>query len=188
VLLSLTLLLALAPDVPPTEASALAENRSRVFVEAPLALSAQGTASRVETVLTPWAGLRAGWLSHDDAGVFFGGDGAILAGLEGGGTVQVALSKLPVLLEGRGLVGLRHRVGLFAVGGYGYGSVGVGGGPLVVSAFDDTRARIFGTWSTRLGAGGELAFGAARLRIELGTGVRDARFDLHGAVAAGAAF
>ena len=187
-LLSLTLLLALAPDARPPEATALAQGHGRVFVEAPLALSAQGTASRVETVLTPWTGLRAGWLSHDNGGVFFGGDGAILAGLEGGGTAQVGLNKLPLLLEGRGLVGVRHRVGLFAVGGYGYGGVGVGGGPLVVSAFDDSRARIFGTWSTRLGAGGELAFGAARLRIELGTGVRDARFDLHGAVAAGASF
>jgi len=188
VLLSLALLVALAPDASPPEAPASVDDRGHVFVEAPLALSAQGTASRVETVLTPWAGLRAGWLSHDDGGVFFGGDGAILAGLEGGGTAQVALSKLPLLLEGRGLVGMRHRVGLFAVGGYGYGGVGVGGGPLLVSAFDDSRARVFGTWATRVGAGGELAFGGARLRIELGTGLRDARFELHGAVAAGAAF
>lgn len=182
-LLSLALLVALAPDAP-----AASGDRGVIVVEAPLALSAQGTASRVETVLTPWVGLRAGWLSTDEGGAYVGADGAVLAGLEGGGTAQVALSKLPLLLEGRGLVGLRHRIGLFGVGGYGYGGIGVGGGPLLVSAFDDSRARVFGTWTTRLGAGTELSFGAARLRIELGTGLRDNRFELHGAVAAGAAF
>ncbi len=190
-LLSLALLLALAPDAAPVDggpAAVTSSGRGVIVVEAPLALSAQGTASRVETVLTPWAGLRAGWLSHDDGGVFVGADGAVFAGFEGGGTAQVSLSKLPLLVEARGLVGLRHRVGLFGVGGYGYGGVGGGGGPLLVSAFDDSRARFFGTWTTRLGAGTELSFGVARLRIELGTGLRDARFDLHGAVAAGAAF
>jgi hypothetical protein len=185
VLLSLALLVALAPAAPEAPPS---PDRGVIVVDAPLALSAQGTASRVETVLTPWAGLRAGWRSHDDGGGFVGADGAIFAGLEGGGTSQVSLSKLPLLLEGRGLVGWRHRVGLFGVAGYGYGGVGVGGGPLFVSAFDDSRTRVFGTWTTRAGAGGEFSFGVARFRVELGTGLRDARFELHGAVAAGAAF
>lgn len=181
-LLNLALLVGLAADAPASG------DRGVIVVDVPLALSAQGTASRVETVLTPWAGLRAGWLNHDDSGVFVGADAAVLAGFEGGGTAQVALTKVPLLLEGRGLVGLRQRIGLFGVGGYGYGGLGGGGGPLVVSAFDDSRARAFATWTARLGAGGELSFGAARLRIELGAGIRDARFDLHGAVAAGAAF
>lgn len=184
-LLSLALLLAFAPEAP--EAPPPGDG-GVIVVEAPLALSSQGTASRVETVLVPWAGLRVGWRSHDDGGGFVGADGALWAGLEGGGTGQVSLSKLPLLLEGRGLVGWRHRVGLFGVGGYGYGGVGLGGGPLLVSAFDDSRARIYGTWTTRVGAGGELSFGVARFRVELGTGLRDARFELHGAVAAGAAF
>lgn len=173
-------------DAPASPASS--SSSSRLFVELPFALSAQGTASRVETVLTPWAGVRAGWLSSDGAGLFTGADAALLLGVEGGGTAEVALGKVPVLLEGRGLVGGRLRTGLFGAGVYGYGYVGGGGGLLTLSAFEDSMGRGFATWVARVGGGGELSFGLASLRLELGTGVRDARLDLHGAVAAGLRF
>ncbi len=168
--------------------SSSAADRGVVIVDVPVMLSAQGTASRVETVLTPWLGLRAGWLSHDDGGVFFGGDAALVGGAEGGGTSEVSVNKATALLEVRGLVGARYRLGMFGVGGYGYGGGGGGVSPLFMTVYDDSRFRVLPSWTARVGAGTEVSFGVARLRFELGTGLRDARFELHGSAALGAWF
>jgi hypothetical protein len=191
-LMTLAFVAALAADAsslpsssPPSSSAA---GRGVVIVDVPVMLSAQGTASRVETVLTPWLGLRAGWLSHDDGGVFFGGDAALVGGAEGGGTPQVSLNKATALLEVRGLIGARYRLGMFGVGGYGYGGGGGGVSPLFMSVYDDSRFRVLPSWTARVGAGTEVSFGVARLRFELGTGLRDARFELHGSAALGAWF
>ena len=158
------------------------------FVELPLALSAHGTASKVETVLAPWVGIRGGLLSTSAAGWFTGGDLALLVGSEGGGTSEVNVSRVPVLLEGRGLVGGRFRGGFVGLGGYGYGALGIGGGATTITAFADGRLRPFGTLATRVGLGTELSFGPVMLRLELGTGMRDLRFELHGATSLGLRF
>jgi hypothetical protein len=191
-LMTLAFVAALAADAsslpsssPPSSSAA---GRGVVIVDVPVMLSAQGTASRVETVLTPWLGLRAGWLSHDDGGVFFGGDAALVGGAEGGGTSEVSVNKATALLEARGLVGARYRLGMFGVGGYGYGGGGGGVSQLVMTVYDDSRFRVLPSWTARVGAGTEVSFGVARLRFELGTGLRDARFELHGSAALGAWF
>jgi hypothetical protein len=158
------------------------------FVELPLALSAHGTASKVETVLAPWVGVRGGVLSTSAAGWFTGGDLALLVGTESGGTSEVNVSRVPLLLEGRGLVGGRFRGGFVGLGGYGYGALGLGGGATAITAFDDGRVRPFGTLATRIGLGTELSFGLVMLRLELGTGMRDLRFELHGATSLGLRF
>lgn len=209
VALALTLALALTgevPDVPsdaPTDAPsttsvdavsavpAVAANPPNpvvFFVELPLALSAHGTTSRVETVLTSWLGVRGGMLSSAQSGLFTGFDVGLLLGGESGGTSAVNVTRTPILVEGRGLVGGRFRGGFVGVGGYGYGGVGLGGGVTSITAFDDSRVRPFATAALRVGGGTEVSFGPAMLRIEMGTGLRDLRLELHGAVSLGARF
>lgn len=182
--MSVTLALALLL----TAATPGSTDHASFFVELPLALSAHGTASKVETVLAPWVGVRAGLLSPSAAGWFTGGDLALLVGSEGGGTSEVNVSRVPLLIEGRGLVGGRFRGGFVGLGGYGYGSLGIGGGATAITAFDDGRLRSFGTLATRIGLGTELSFGPIMLRLELGTGMRDLRFELHGATSLGLRF
>ncbi len=167
-------------------------------IDAPLTLTAQAPASSQETLLVPWAGVRVGGVDNDDDGAFVGGDGQLSIALDGQGTNEVSVLRIPVLLEGRGLIGRRWRPGspaqgplgpgLAGFGGYGYGGAGIGGGVASFQVFDDARLRGFGTWTVRGGGGVELAFGPATTRIELGLGLRDLRFELHGSFAVGAVF
>ncbi len=170
------------------DADGTADVSGAITLDFPVGLAAQSTASKNDTVLSSWLGVRAGYISSTGGGVFFGGDGALLLGGEGGGTAQVSVARSPIAVEGRGLVGGRFRGGLFGVGGYGYGGVLVGGGAVVLTAFDELRTRPFVTAAGRVGGGMELSFSSAALRIELGAGLRDLRPELHGQVALGARF
>ena len=202
VALAFTLALALTGEVPATPTAAptpeaiaapattppAAADPVVFFVELPLALSAQGTTSKVETVLSSWLGVRGGMLSSAKGGLFTGFDVGLLLGGESGGTGAVNVTRTPIVVEGRGLVGGRFRGGFVGVGGYGYGGVGLGGGVTSITAFDDNRLRPFATAALRVGGGTEVSFGPAMLRIEMGTGARDLRLELHGAVSLGARF
>jgi hypothetical protein len=206
VALALTLALALTGEVPATPTDAPTDSPTPeaiaapattppaaadpvvFFVELPLALSAHGTTSKVETVLSSWLGVRGGMLSSSKGGLFTGFDVGLLLGGESGGTGAVNVTRTPILVEGRGLVGGRFRGGFVGVGGYGYGGVGLGGGVTSITAFDDNRLRPFATAALRVGGGTEVSFGPAMLRIEMGTGARDLRLELHGAVSLGARF
>lgn len=160
-------------------------------VDAPLVLTAQSPASAQETSLLPWFGPRVGYVdefSDDVGGTFFGGEGLLLFGVDSQGTNEVSVLKLPVLFEGRGLLGARYASGLFGVGGYGFVGVALGGGVSFLRAFDDGRTRGFATWGARSGGGLELTFGPAVTRVELGLGARDQRFELSGSFGVGAAF
>jgi hypothetical protein len=154
------------------------------FVEVPVHMAAAGTASKVETTLLTSTGVRVG-VVDGAAGGFLGGDVSALVGIEGGGTSEVSVSRVPVQLEGRGLVGSRFRGGLLSVGGYGYAGVGLGVGAVMLTAFDNSAIRPFGQWTARGGGGLEMTLGPASLRVETGLGVRDARLELHGALSLG---
>jgi hypothetical protein len=159
-----------------------------IMLDFPLGLAAQSTASRVDTVMSSWLGVRVGYVNNRGGGMFVGGDGALVVGAEGGGTAQVSVARTPVAVEGRGIVGARFAGGLFGVGGYGYGGVLVGGGAVVTTAFEQEKTRGFMTTAARVGGGMDLSFSAIALRIELGAGLRDLRPELHSQVALGARF
>lgn len=172
-----------------------------LHLDAPIVLTAQSPASSQETSLVPWFGVRAGYAFDDDDGaahdgvhdgahdgVFSAVEGALLFGLDGQGTNEVAVTRLPVLVEARGVYGSRVGFGLVSLGGYGYVGGGVGGGPAYFQAFDDARLRAFGLWVVRGGGGVELSFLQAFTRVEVGAGVRDLRPELSGCFAVGGRF
>lgn len=159
-----------------------------VRVDAPIVLTAQAPASAQETSLVPWFGPRVGYVDNVGDGSFVGGDGALFLGLDTQGTAEIGVTRLPVLLEGRGLYGARLTQSLFSVGGYGYAGGGVGGGLALFNAFDDSRASAFGLWVVRGGGGVELGYGSFVTRVEAGLGLRDLRFELSGSFAVAAIF
>ena len=158
-----------------------------IMVDVPLGLSAQGTASRVETLLTNWVGIRVGTETPDD-GVYWGGDGSLLLGEDGAGTPDVQVSRLTPLLEARGRLGMRTRYSQFSVGGYTYAGVGLGVNFLTTKAFEDERLRATATTTVRAGLGATPQFGPVRFVVETGAGWRDLRFELHGSIAGSIAF
>ncbi|MDP2344728.1 MAG: hypothetical protein Q8O67_27510 [Deltaproteobacteria bacterium] len=153
-----------------------------------LVTTAQAPPSNVETFIVPWLGARVGALDNDDEGLFKGVDGQVLLGIDSQGTNEVSVLRVPVLFEGRGLIGGRWRGGLVGIGGYGFGGVGGGVGIASFKAFDDNRVRGFGLWSVRGGGGVDLGFGSVFTRIELGVGVRDLRPEVSGTFAVGSLF
>ena len=156
--------------------------------DVPVVVTAQAPASNVETFIVPWLGARLALIDNDDDGLFTGFDGQLLLGLDSQGTDEVAVLRLPLLLEGRGLIGGRWRGGMVGVGGYGFGGVGAGVGLASFKAFDDQRIRGFGLWTVRGGGGVELGFGSAFTRIEVGLGLRDLRPEVSGTFAVGSLF
>lgn len=160
-----------------------------LHVDLPVRVTAQAPASNVETFVVPWVGARLGLLQgDDDAGVFKGFDGQLLVGLDQQGTHEVGVLRVSTLIEGRGLVGLRWRGGLVGVGGYGYASIGAGGGFALFNAFDDERLRPFGSWTLSGGGGVEFSFGSGFTRVEIGVGQRDLRLELSGTFGVGFVF
>jgi len=167
-----------------TDAPAEVRSPWRTFVELPVQLSAVGTTSKVETALLSAAGVRVGTVDVS-AGGFVGGDVALLVGLETNGTAEVSVTRVPAMVEGRGLAGGRFRGGIVSLAGYGYGGVTVGAGFIGTTAYDDSSARPLVLWAARAGGGVEFGLGPAQLRVEAGAGVRDARLEVHGALALG---
>ena len=161
---------------------------ARASVELVSATSAQGTTSNVNTALTTWLGVRAGGVNTDQEGTFWGGDGTVSIGLESAGTADVVYRRVPALLAGRGLLGMRLRRGIVGLGGYGYGGAGIGVGAGTVAVFEKVETRGFLTTTIRVGVGVETSFGLVMLRLETGAGVRDLRFEIHGTAAFGVRF
>ncbi len=159
-----------------------------IRVDLPIVVSAQAPPSNVETFIVPWTGVRVGVFDNDNAGAFQGLDGQLLVGFDSQGTNEVAVLRVPVLLEGRGLIGGRWRGGLVGVAGYGFGGFGVGVGVSSFKAFDDERLRGFALLTLRSGGGVEFAFGPAFTRIEVGAGLRNSRFEVAGTFAVGGAW
>ena len=167
-----------------------------LHLDAPIVLTAQSPASSQETSLVPWCGVRAGYVfadadadhNGDVVGLFSAIEAALLFGLDAQGTNEVAVTRLPILVEARGVYGNRWGAGLVSLAGYGFVGGGVGGGPAYFQAFDDSRLRAFGLWVVRGGGGVELAFLRAFTRVEVGVGVRDLRPELSGSLAVGGRF
>jgi hypothetical protein len=159
-----------------------------IRVDAPLTLTATSPTSAQETSLLPFVGVRAGVVDNAAAGLFFGADGGLHIGYESQGTTQVGTLRLPILVEGRGLVGSRYVGGLVGVGGYGFAGVGGGGGVATFQAFDASTSRAFGLVTLRAGGGGEIAFGPVLTRIEVGLGVQNLRFEVSGSFGVGGTF
>jgi hypothetical protein len=157
----------------------------RFVVDLPLVLTAQPPPSNVDTVQVPWLALRAGVLSHAEAGGFVGADAVASVGYERQGTPQVGGARLPLLLEARGRAGGRWRGGLVGVGGYGVAGVGVGAGLALFDAYDRTVVRGFGVGALRAGGGLELSYLRLVTRVELLGGVRDLRPELVGTFGVG---
>lgn len=165
-------------------------------VELPLSLNASAPASNVETIVTPWIGVRLGQLAPwpgpglvDGNPMLWGADVAIALGHVSDGTPQVSTARTSAFIEGRGLVAPGRFASTFsAFVPYGFLGVSAGGGVLEVKAFDDARLRPLFTWGARVGAGAELQVHALTTRLELGAGLRDLRFELTSALAIGVAF
>ena len=89
--------------------SALLVVAAGLHFDAPIALTAQAPASSQETSLVPWFGVRGGYDFDDgsalDAGAFSAVEFALLLGLDGQGTNEVAVTRLPALVEARGVYG-----------------------------------------------------------------------------------
>lgn len=176
------------PTPAPVDVEIVDDVRGRFLLEPVLQLSAQSAAARVDTTMTTSFGLRAGYIDNGDGGFFFGGDLAGLFGYDNAGTPQVAIDRRHLLLEARGLIGYRHMRGMVGLGGYGYGGVGVGQTSTETRVFDDARSHAALATTARLGAGVETTFGAGAVRLELGGGMRDVRFELVGSLSAGLRF
>ena len=157
-------------------------------VEPVLQLSARGAASRVDTSMTTWLGVRVGVIANDAAGPFVGADAAVLVGAEGAGTNEVKVTRAPAVVDVRGLAGWRWLRGFVGLAGYGYVGGAVGGGTTTTQVFDDKVDRGFFTLGATGGVGLETTFGIGLVRLETGVGVRDAHVEMHGTFAAGVRF
>ena len=152
-------------------------------VEPVLQLSARGAASRVDTSMTTWLGVRVGVIANDAAGPFVGADAAVLVGAEGAGTNEVKVTRAPAVVDVRGLAGWRWLRGFVSTAT-----------PYLMAAmtttqvFDDKVDRGFFTLGATGGVGLETTFGIGLVRLETGVGVRDAHVEMHGTFAAGVRF
>jgi hypothetical protein len=168
---------------------ARADESWRLNVDVPLLLSAQQSVSQNGTAVSPAIGLRAGALVFAPTPLAWGGDlGAYVGSTGGGGTGQVGGGSTYGALEARGLVGAVTRTEQAALTGYGFLGGLVGLGTTKLEAFGDVRERSFTTWGARGGVGGEVRFLAMLLRLELGVGVRDLRFEVSSSLSAGLSF
>ena len=158
-------------------------------VDIPLQFTAQSPASANQTSIHPWLGVRVGSVSGAPTGSFVGGDGALLVGdYEQQGTNAVAMSRLMVGVEGRGLIGGRFSAAFASAGGYGFGGLLLGVGGASLTAYDDSRLRAIFTAGVRAGGGLLLDVGPVTSRLELGAGVRDFRWEVLSTFALGARF